>query len=241
MFYRLILVITVVVFFAGPSMGGDFQPWSENVFIHIGQEYGNDAEKRFRWLHQFIIENQDVPDMEKVEKVNQALNHLPWIADSRHWKEADYWASPLETIATFGGDCEDIAIAKYVVLRNLGISPEHLALAYVKIKKTGEDHMVLLFIRYPSKPPGEKEAYVLDNYVDEVKLGSQRLDLLAVYAFDAQGTIVLFNDDGQKRSVKGVYKERKIRKLDDLIAKIAVTREKFQEINEGRPMLPEEQ
>jgi predicted transglutaminase-like cysteine proteinase len=230
--------MTIFVLLAGSAFGSGFQPWSENVFIHIGQEYGSDAEKRFRWLHQFIIDNQHIPDMEKVEKVNQALNHLPWIADSRHWKKADYWASPLETIATFGGDCEDIAIAKYVVLRNLGISADQLALAYVKIKKTGEDHMVLLFIRYPSKPLEEKEVYVLDNYVEEVKLGSERPDLLAVYAFDAQGTVVLFSDDGKKRSVKGVYKERKIRKLDDLLAKVAETRERFKELNEGRPMMP---
>ncbi len=230
--------MVIVVLPAGPVFGSGFQPWSENVFIHIGQEYGRDAEKRFRWLHQFIIDNQDVPDMEKVEKANRALNHLPWIADSEHWKEADYWASPLETIATFGGDCEDIAIAKYVVLRNLGISADHLALAYVKIKKTGEDHMVLLFIRDPSATLEEIEVYVLDNYVEEVKLGRERTDLLAVYAFDAQGTVVLFNDDGKKRSVKGVYKERKIRKLNELIAKITETRKRFKEINEGRPMMP---
>lgn len=240
MLHRLILLVTIVVLFAVPAVGGGFQPWSENVFVHIGQEYGNDAEKRFRWLHQFIIDNQDIPDMEKVEKVNLALNHLPWIADSQHWKEADYWASPLETIATFGGDCEDIAIAKWVVLRNLGINVEHLALAYVKIKKTGEDHMVLLFIRNPSAPIEEREAYVLDNYVDEVKRGPERTDLFAVYAFDAKGTVVLFSDDGKNRSVKGVYEERKIRKLDELIAKVAETRERFKEINEGRPMLPGE-
>lgn len=240
MLHRIVFFLAAFSILASPAFSSGFQPWSENVFVHIGQEFGKDAEKRFRWLHQFIIDNQDVPDMEKVEKVNQALNHLPWIADSQHWQTTEYWASPLETIATFGGDCEDIAIAKWVVLRNLGISVDHLALAYVKIKKTGEDHMVLLFIRNPSAPMEEQEVYVLDNYVDEAKLGSERTDLLAVYAFDVKGTVVLFNDDGKNRSVRGVYEERKIRKLNDLIAKVAETRERFKEINEGRPMLPGE-
>ena len=240
MLHRLLFCTAAFIVLANPAFCSTFQPWSESVFIHIEQEYGKDAEKRFRWLHQFIIDNQDSPDMEKVEKVNRALNRLPWISDSQHWKQTEYWASPLETIATFGGDCEDIAIAKWVVLRNLGISVDHLALAYVKIKTTGEDHMVLLFIRNPSAPEGEKEVYVLDNYVEEVKLGVDRTDLLAVYAFDAKGTVVLFNDNGNERSVKGVYKERKIRKLEDLIAKVTETRKKFKEINEGRPMLPGE-
>lgn len=241
MLCRIVAVcLTVSALLVGPAVSSQFQPWSENVFNHIGQEYGPDAEKRFRFLHQFILDNLDIPDMEKVRKTNQVLNHLPWIADSQHWKEADYWASPLETIATFGGDCEDIAIAKWVVLRNLGLPVDHLALAYVKIKKTGEDHMVLLFISNPSAPIEQREAYVLDNYVDEVKRGAERTDLLAVYAFDVKGTVVLFQDDGVNRSVKGVYEERKLRQLDELIAKVSETREQFKQINEGRPLLPGE-
>ncbi len=241
MLCRIVAVcLTVCALLAGPAVSSEFQPWSENVFAHIGQEYGPDAEKRFRYLHQFIIDNQDIPDLEKVKKTNEVLNNLPWIADSQHWKESDYWASPLETIATFGGDCEDIAIAKWVVLRNLGLSADHLALAYVKIKKTGEDHMVLLFISNPSAPLEQREVYVLDNYVDGVVLGAERTDLLAVYAFDVNGTVVLFQDDGTKRSVKGVYEERKLRQLDELIAKVFETRKQFEQINEGRSFLPGE-
>ncbi len=241
MLHRIIFFCIIsYLLLATPVLSGQFQPWSENVFTHIEQEYGKDAEKRFRFLHQFILDNEDDSDMEKVKKTNTVLNHLPWIADSQHWKQADYWASPLETIATFGGDCEDIAIAKWVVLRNLGLSADHLALAYVKIKATGEDHMVLLFIRNPSAAEGQEEVYVLDNYKEEVKRGSERTDLLAVYAFNAEGTVVLFSDDGKNRSVKGVYEERKIKKLDDLIAKVVETRKKFKEINEGRSFLPGE-
>jgi predicted transglutaminase-like cysteine proteinase len=241
MLYRIVTVcLAVSALLIGPAVSSSFQPWSENVFTHIGQEYGPDAEKRFRFLHQFIIENQDIPDMEKVQKTNEVLNNLPWIADSQHWKESDYWASPLETIATFGGDCEDIAIAKWVVLRNLGISADHLALAYVKIKKTGEDHMVLLFVSNPSAPIEQMEVYVLDNYVDGVKRGKERTDLLAVYAFDAKGTVVLFQDDGTNRSVKGVYEERKLRQVDELIAKVSETREQFKKLNDGRPFMPGE-
>ena len=40
------------------------------------------------------------------------------------------------------------AIVKWVMLNHLGISNKHLSLAYVKIKKTGENHMVLLYMSY---------------------------------------------------------------------------------------------
>ncbi len=216
----------------------EYQPWSAKVFEYVAQEYGPKAEKRLRYLHDMIRENQDISVMEKIELVNRTLNKLPWIADSSHWKQADYWAAPMETIATFGGDCEDIAIVKWVMLVHLGVTGDHLRLAYVKIRETGENHMVLLFVMNPSAPVEQQEIYVLDNYVEAVKRGSERKDLIAIYFTDADGNIVLLDDKDGNRSIKGEYKERKIRKLEDLKKRIAQDRKKFQELNGGRPMLP---
>ena len=237
-FRPITLCLLAAVLLSGTDSRAEFQPWSENVFTHIKQEYGDEAEKRMRFVEKFIIDNQDIPDMEKVVKTNQVSNHLPWIADASHWKESDYWATPLETITTFGGDCEDIALVKWVILSNLGISDENLALAYVKIKATGEDHMVLLYIANPDGPAGQKEVYILDNYVDEVKLASERMDLLAVLAIGTKGRVVLFNDDGENRSVKASYEGRKIRKVEDLQMRIRENRAKFEQLNGGRPLMP---
>lgn len=237
-YYFIVMLSAAFILIAGNAVSSDYQPLSENVFQYVEKEYGPKAEKRLRYLHTLIIENSDLPDMEKVELVNKTLNHLPWIADGDHWKKADYWASPLETITTFGGDCEDISIVKWVVLRHLDISAEHLRLAYVKIKETGENHMVLLYLKNPSAPFEQQESYVLDNYVQEVKKGSERTDLLAVFTIDAKGTIVLIEDKDSNRSVKGVYEERKMKKLDEVIKKIAEDREKFKELNDGRPLFP---
>ena len=235
----LIMAFVVSLFVTAIAVGAEFEPWHENVFAYIKQEYGDEAEKRMRFVEKFIIDNQNIPAMEKVVKTNQVSNHLPWIADAAHWKEADYWATPLETITTFGGDCEDIALVKWVILRNLGISEDQLALAYVKIKATGEDHMVLLYIANPDGPEGKKDVYVLDNYIDEVKLGSERMDLLAVMAIGTEGRIVLFNDDGENRSVKASYTGRKIRQVEDLIVRVEENREKFEKLNSGRPLMPD--
>ncbi len=164
---------------------------------------------------------------------------FPWIADSEHWKKSEYWATPLETITTFGGDCEDIAFVKWVILNSLGITSEHLALAYVKIKVTGEDHMVLLYLAKPDAPAGEMEAYVLDNYRDEVKKGAERTDLLAILGFNASGDVALIADNGSERTIKAEYKERKIKKLEDLKKRIRENREALKKINDGSPLLPE--
>jgi predicted transglutaminase-like cysteine proteinase len=239
MIHRIITIgLAAAIIWAGPAFSATFEPWHENVFAYIKQEFGEEAEKRMRFVEKFIIENQDIPEMEKVIKTNQVSNHLPWIADATHWKESDYWATPLETITTFGGDCEDIALVKWVILRNLGVSADNLALAYVKIKATGEDHMVLLYVAKPEAPVGQKEVYVLDNYVDEVKLAEERMDLLAVLALGTEGRVVLFNDDGKNRSVKASYEGRKVKKVEDLIVRVQENRAKFAELNAGRSLMP---
>ena len=52
----------------------------------------------------------------------------------------------METLATFGGDCEDIAIAKWIMLTHLGIPAKKLRLAYAKVAATGENYMVLAYV-----------------------------------------------------------------------------------------------
>lgn len=57
-----------------------------------------------------IQANHEKPVMEKLKLTNDYLNNIPWIADPDLWKREDYWATPFETLTTFGGDCEDMAI-----------------------------------------------------------------------------------------------------------------------------------
>lgn len=225
------ITLIAVFFFYHPVFASDFQPWSEKVFQAIDHEYGPQAAKRMRYLHNLVQQSQKLPVAEKLNLANVTMNHLPWIADATHWKQADYWATPLETIATFGGDCEDIAIAKWVFLNYLGISSKYLRLAYAKIKKSGENHMVLLFIENPDLPPEKQRALVLDNYIDEIKKGQDRKDLIAVYVADAEGNFALFADNGKERSIAGIYENRKMRKLEEVKQAIAENRIKLQELN----------
>jgi len=233
------LVLAVFCSCTAPAYA-EFTPWSEKVFDYVEQEYGARAKKRLKYVYTLIVENQDKTPMEKLALVNTYLNRLPWIADEKHWKSSDYWATPLETIATFGGDCEDIAIAKWIMLNHLGIPSAHLRLAYVKIVKTGESHMVLLYIENPEDALNAQRVWVLDNYVGAVRMANERRDLLAVFAIDAKGNLVLYKDTGSERTVANVFTEKKIKSLEALKAKILENRQKYQELNDGRPLLPED-
>lgn len=236
------LAITLLIIFITVSFtcyAAPYKPWSENLFLYIKKEYGVEAEKRMRYLHKLIIENQDKTDFEKLTLTNNTLNLFPWIADKDKWNKDDHWATPLEVITTFGGDCEDIAFAKWIMLRHLGVAKNKLFFAYVKIKLSGQAHMVLLYKADPDILFDKSTVYLLDNMYGEVKLAKDRKDLQGIYIFDTFGTIYAMKDDGVKRVHSNIIPPGKFKKMNELKARYAISREKLKEANEGEYLLPE--
>jgi len=210
-----------------------FEPWDDRVFIAVGKNMGEEAAKRLRGVHDLIINNQDRPLMEKLVLVNDYVNNFAWIADHILWNKEDYWASPFETITSSGGDCEDIAIAKYGILRMMGIPDEKLGLAYVKNVHSRKSHMVLLYMENP-----EMDTVILDNEHPEVLSSKKRIDLLEVYLFQNDGTMYLI-DDGKKRLLQAAYAGRKLLKWAKAMEREKKSNMLYGRYNHGRPLLPE--
>lgn len=125
------------------------------------------------------------PVTTQLERVNDFFNSsVRWVEDIEHWGEEDYWATPLETLATGAGDCEDYSIAKYVTLRLLGIDEQKLRLIYVNAQlSTGRQaHMVLGYYATPQATP-----LILDNINPALLPAHQRADLAPVFSFNSQG------------------------------------------------------
>jgi predicted transglutaminase-like cysteine proteinase len=64
-------------------------------------------------------------------------------SDRALYGHADYWASPLQTLDSGAGDCEDYAILKYVVLRELGVDADDLRLVIVQDDKRLTEHAIV--------------------------------------------------------------------------------------------------
>ena len=146
----------------------------------LESRYGNDARKRVETWQRIIAENQTAPTMDKLNLANQFINQLQFVDDPTHWGQADYWATPIETLASNGGDCEDFSIAKYVTLTKLGVPDNCLRLVYVKADSINQSHMVLTHQCTPQNP-----VLVLDNLVPDILPAEQRPDLHPVYSFNA--------------------------------------------------------
>ena len=76
--------------------------------------------------------------------INRAVNmSIKPTSDWVQYGYADFWASPLQTLASEAGDCEDYAIVKYVALRELGIEVEDLRFVIVRDDKHQAEHAVV--------------------------------------------------------------------------------------------------
>jgi predicted transglutaminase-like cysteine proteinase len=93
----------------------------------------------------------------RLEYVSDVLNDaIRYTTDIVQHGVADRWSSPLETLASGRGDCEDYAIAKYAALREAGVPAVNLRIVLLRDAADRNDHAVL-----PVREDGNW--YVLDN------------------------------------------------------------------------------
>jgi len=211
----------------------DFPPWDEGVFAEVAKRHGEKAAARLRDVYSLIIVYINDPVADQLEAVNEYMNELKWIADSELWKQEDYWATPFETVTTFGGDCEDIAIAKYTVLRLMGVPDADLGFAHV-ITSKGENHMVLIYKN------AENVALILDNQHSQIVAADKRTDLRAVYVFQNDGTVFVIKDDG--KGARSILQKRENTNLSKWLTVKERAKENsgsYMPFNEGRPLAPE--
>jgi predicted transglutaminase-like cysteine proteinase len=149
----------------------------------IEQKYNKFARQRVIDWQALIRENHNLPEQEKLNRVNAFFNaNVQFIDDQALWDKKDYWATPIETLSIGGGDCEDYAIAKYFTLKQLGVDENKLRLTYVKAVELNQAHMVLTYFENKRAVP-----LVLDNLIIEIKYATQRADLIPVYSFNGSG------------------------------------------------------
>jgi predicted transglutaminase-like cysteine proteinase len=154
---------------------------SERLMDAYSKRFGPEARQRLMAWKRYASQHggATLPEKELLADVNRTLNRIRFLDDSEHWGREDYWATPAESVGSNGGDCEDFAIAKYFLLKELGVPIAKLRMTYVKATRLNQAHMVLAYYPRP-----EAEPLVLDNLEDAVRPASQRPDLIPVYSFN---------------------------------------------------------
>lgn len=132
-----------------------------------------------RWLdNRKSLKN--LPTETMIRQVNNIINGYDYASDPATWGVSDYWETPTEFF-TYGGDCEDFAIAKYAVLRALGIAEERLRVAVVRDRTRDRLHAVLIFYL-------EGRAMILDSEVNDIRDSNLAADRYSmVYSINRSG------------------------------------------------------
>ena len=195
-------------------VGGLQASWDFNQISRRAEQlYGPMGEGRERiesW--QRLLEQQaGAEELEQLKAVNRFFNlRLRFREDRELWRVQDYWATPVEALLRGAGDCEDYAIAKYIILRQLGVASDKLRITYVKALRLNQAQMVLTYYAHPLAEP-----LVLDNLIDASEPASRRPDLQPVYAFNAEGVWVPGAGGGRQ-----VGNSKQLSRWQDLLKKM---------------------
>jgi predicted transglutaminase-like cysteine proteinase len=218
----------------GSVQAWEIKPLNEQLYANIGKEYGSEVEQRFRELHDFMMREERRPIQSELAEVNDFFNRVRWRDDQSHWGKKDYWQTPFETLISFTGDCEDIAIAKYTTLRMIGVPDDKLAIVYVKITRDRQyhaaPHMVLAYY-----DKHDAEPLILDSIDKKLKTDSLRPDLDSVYEFN---TTTLWLTDHHLHKLGRGLSSSHIALENELKVRLTNNRKHLMKLNGGAPFFP---
>jgi len=146
-------------------------------------KYDDKAKNRFTAVRKKLINDlKNEKEMKQLNVVNSWINYIQYKSDRKVYGVSDYWATMYEFIGKGMGDCEDYTIAKYYILKELGVDPKKLKFTYVIYKsRSGKriSHMVLSYLKVP-KPKKKSDILILDNNNRLILPASKRKDLVKV-------------------------------------------------------------
>jgi len=156
---------------------------SQDLQDRAEKKYGPFAKNRFISIQKDLLDKyKDANDTIKLNTVNTWVNKLKYDSDMDIYGVGDYWATLYEFVGKDKGDCEDYTIAKYYILKELGIDADKMKFTYVIYRDQRGAlvaHMVLAYLKVPN-PKSKNDILILGNNNRLVLPASQRPDLIKV-------------------------------------------------------------
>jgi len=128
-------------------------------------------------------------------EINRAINlSIRPMSDLAQYGVEDYWASPLESLSSGAGDCEDYAIAKYVALEESGIASADLQLEIVRDVEHQATHAVVE-VRY------KDEWLILDNRTLLI-MNTEQTHYYPLLVLDHEGVRTFATEIARRRAIQ---------------------------------------
>lgn len=127
----------------------------------------------------------------KIAFANQALNRHPYVPTTVNWHRSMYWETPFEFLR-HGGQCQDYAIAKYLLLRAAGVPAKQMRVVVLRDAAIDRDHAVLAV--YVDGVP-----MLLDNLRRDIVPASAVQDYRPYYSINEMGWWTHFGGQAMTR------------------------------------------
>lgn len=153
---------------------------SEREIIHQCLIDETTCTRRLKGLRHVLLKGADLDVEQQIRLVNRYVNRHRYKDDRVSSRSAagNQW----ETLTEFldrGGDCEDFAVAKYFVLRELGVDAEDMRIVIGRESQRATHH-AMLAIRF------DEDVWLLENDNTIHRNGYQDIKRF-VYAINEQG------------------------------------------------------
>jgi len=112
-----------------------------------------------------------------IKAVNAFVNKIDYEVDPTVWRQDDYWATP-EQFYEKSGDCEDFAITKFMILKDLGVKSDNMRVVVVKDLNVKTYHAVLALYT------DDGHIIILDNQVNDVMLSTRIHHYKPIYSIN---------------------------------------------------------
>lgn len=126
-----------------------------------------------------VRELKGLPLRTMLQRVNTALNRHPYITSVENWGVANHWETPYEFLRR-SGQCQDYAIAKFMLLRALGVANDDLRIVVLRDVDRQLDHAVV--VAYAGG-----EALMLDSLSEAVVPVAQAASYRPYYSINETG------------------------------------------------------
>jgi len=113
-----------------------------------------------------------------VQRVNEAINRYSFVASTQNWGK-EYWETPFEFVR-HGGQCQDYAITKFLLLRALGVPDDAMRLVVLRDMRRQVDHAVLVVTV-------AGQSLMLDNLAPRIVSAASNPDYRAYYSINESG------------------------------------------------------
>lgn len=130
------------------------------------------------WI-ELIARFRHRPLSEQVDGINAAINAHPYISALDNWGDPSHWETPFEFFRR-NGQCQDYAITKFLLLRELGVPDQAMRLVVLRDVRRQVDHAVLVV-------DVSGRELMLDNLARTVVLASSNPNYHAYYSINESG------------------------------------------------------